>query len=205
MPELYRHFIDYKPEIRKAADGRPTIAGYAAVFNSLSNDFGGWREIIKPGAFDETLANNPDVSARIQHEGGLTTVGRTRNGTLTLRADDTGLWYEAKVPDTTAGRDIVELISQGYITKSSFAFTPRGDKPFNWLFSDDGDIREVLNVDLWDVAPVDGPAYEATTVKVRGLILEEIAEAKRQLKPRGASIAALRAEIQQQRLLARQR
>jgi phage head maturation protease len=47
------------------------LMGYAATFDSISEDLGGFREIIRPGAFDATLADKPDVSARIQHAGGL--------------------------------------------------------------------------------------------------------------------------------------
>src|SRR5690606_39354727 len=51
-------------------------------------------EVIRPGAFDETLAEKPDVSARVQHQGGLMAIGRTTNGTLRLKTDKQGLQYE---------------------------------------------------------------------------------------------------------------
>ena len=156
------------PEIEvRAEDGKPArIFGYAAKYNSLSHDLGGFREVIRPGAFDDTLAEKPDISLRVQHAGGLTTVGRVANGTLKLSSDKTGLRYEAIPPDTTAGRDIVTLLKGGYLNKSSFAFTVRSGGE-NWDMKTNPPTRELRSVNLHDVAVVDGPAYEATTAEVR--------------------------------------
>ncbi len=156
-------------DLRAESGDKPKIAGYAAVFDSESNDLGGFIEIIRKGAFDETLASNPDVSARVQHQGGLMTVGRTTNGTLKLSVDKKGLRYEAMPPNTQAGRDIVELIRDKFITKSSFAFTLRGDGGDRWNFEANPPRRELLNLNLHDVAPVDGPAYNDTSVAVRSM------------------------------------
>jgi HK97 family phage prohead protease len=164
--------------------GKPTIVGYAAVFNSLSQDLGGFREIIRPGAFDKAIEEKQDVSARIQHQGGLTTIGRTANGTLKLSVDGRGLKYELTPPNTQAGRDIVELVRSGMIDKSSFAFTVRegGER---WVWESTPPVRELLSVDLYDVAPVDGPAYLDTSVSVRSF-----EQAKRQREDDTAKQAA---------------
>jgi len=169
----------------------PVIEGYAAVFNSLSEDLGGFREIIRPGAFDEALADDAlDVSARVQHDGGLTTIGRTTNGTLRLSTDATGLRYEVDPPNTQAGRDIVALIRRGDINKSSFAFSLR-DNGELWHWESEPATRELLNLNLYDVAPVDGPAYQRTTAEVRsnGETLKETArrafdEARERVTPK---------------------
>ncbi len=173
MNERFQH-VNKTPtvEIRKNSDGTKTLTGYAAVFDSLSEDLGGFREVIRKGAFDESLAENPDVSARIQHMGGLSTIGRTTNGTLRLSTDKKGLKYEVDLPDTSAARDIYALVSRGDIDKSSFAFSLRndGDQPSQeWFCESDPPTRELLRVNLHDVAPVDGPAYMDTTVSARAL------------------------------------
>lgn len=156
-------------ELRRE-NGKRTLHGYAAIFNSESKDLGFFTEVIRPGAFSRALAENPDVSARIQHEGGLSTIGRTTNKSLRLGEDDKGLWYEADLPDTTAGNDIATLVEGKYIDKSSFAFDLRYDEgiePVRWHRNQEPYLRELFNLNLYDVAPVDGPAYEATSVMIR--------------------------------------
>lgn len=163
--------------VEQRAEG---IFGYAAMFNSLSHDLGGYREKIANNAFDRSLKEVQDgkrvVSLRVQHEGGLSTVGTTANGSLELGKDKIGLWYYAKtLPDTQAGRDTLTLVSGGYINKSSFAFSiPDKNKGVSWDFNANPPVRTLLDVDLIDVAPVDGPAYEATSVEARNLILSEM-------------------------------
>jgi HK97 family phage prohead protease len=152
--------------LRDGDGSKPVIVGYAAVFNSLSQDLGGFREIVRQGAFDKALAEKQDVSARIQHQSGLTTIGRTGNNTLRLSVDDHGLRYELTPPNTQAGRDILELVRSGMINKSSFAFTVR-ENGERWVWESTPPVRELLSVDLYDVAPVDGPAYLDTSVSIR--------------------------------------
>lgn len=169
---------DPELEVRAKPDGASVIRGYAAVFNSESQDLGGFIEVIRPGAFDRVLKSNPDVSARVQHEGGLTTLGRTTNGTLRLGTDSKGLWYEIDPPDTQAGRDITTLIKQRYIDKSSFAFAV-GKEGQRWNFDRQPALREIVDVDrLVDVSPVDGPAFEATTVSARAAAAETLEQAR---------------------------
>jgi ATP-dependent Clp protease protease subunit len=156
-----------KIEIREKPGEMPIITGYAAVFGSKSYDLGGFVEVIAPGAFDEALSENPDVSARVQHQGGLGTIGRTTNNTLKLFADKKGLRYEVQPPNTQAGRDIIELVRRGDISKSSFAFTLRGDDAQTWDWKASPPVRTLHRVDIHDVSPVDGPAYGDTSVSVR--------------------------------------
>lgn len=150
-------------------DGKPTLAGYAAVYNQLSVDFGGWREIIRPGAFTNTLAQGPDTRALIDHSGGLSTIGRTRNGTLQLSEDATGLRVVIEPPDTQAGRDVVTLVQRGDLNQMSFAFWTVRD---NWLDSGEYTLRELheLNIDGGDVAIVTYPAYPQTSIAMRSLM-----------------------------------
>jgi hypothetical protein len=92
------------------ADGR-RVRGYAIVFNELSEDLGGFREIIEPSAVDRTFAEQIDVRALVDHDPAKV-IGRKTADTLRLVKDDRGLFVEIDVPKTTAGDDILELVSR---------------------------------------------------------------------------------------------
>lgn len=138
-------------------DGKDVVIGHAAVFDSLSEDLGGFQERIERGAFDEVLEN--DVRAYFNHDPNYL-LGRTSAGTLRLSVDEKGLRYELDVPNTTAGRDLKENMRLGNITQSSFAFTIGRDGD-SWERNEDGvDIRIIKKVNrLYDVSPVSLPAY----------------------------------------------
>jgi uncharacterized protein len=138
-------------------EGKDVVIGHAAVFNSLSEDLGGFREKIQPGAFDDVLKN--DVRAYFNHDPNYL-LGRTTAGTLRLSVDENGLRYELDVPNTTAGRDLKENMRLGNITQSSFAFTIGKDGD-SWERAENGaDIRVIKKVKrLYDVSPVSLPAY----------------------------------------------
>jgi Escherichia/Staphylococcus phage prohead protease len=154
-------------EIRAKADGSKTISGYAALFNSMSEDLGGFREIIRQGAFTKTLANGADVRALFNHEPD-NILGRTTAGTLRLKEDSVGLFFECDLPDTTYANDLYVSIKRGDINQSSFGFYCVAD---NWVSMQDapGTLREVLEADVFDCSPVTFPAYQATSVNARSL------------------------------------
>src|SRR5262245_37738871 len=90
----------------QVGDGdRPLIVGHAAIFDALSEDLGGFRERIRPGAFKRSLEANADVRALVDHQPSLI-LGRSRAGTLRMREEANGLLVEIDPPSTTAGRDI---------------------------------------------------------------------------------------------------
>lgn len=153
-------------EIREE-NGGFKIRGYAAVFNQLSEPIMGlFRERILPGAFRKSLQN--DVRALVNHHASEI-IGRTKNGTLTLREDDHGLYVEIRPPNTTAGRDVVENIRGGYLDQMSFGFSVDEDGQ-KWSKTDKGErLRDLTDVDVFDVSVVAFPAYTKTSVSVRAL------------------------------------
>lgn len=149
-------------------DGNVSISGYAAVFDSRSNDLGGFVEIIKQGAFDNVL--DDDVRALFNHDP-MYVLGRNKT-TMSLSVDEKGLRYD--IPSAPSNGMIeslvIEPMRRGDINQSSFAFkvAKGGDK---WKEENDGTIvREIYNISkLYDVSPVTYPAYTSATSTVRSL------------------------------------
>lgn len=160
-------------EVRAGEDDKPVIWGYAALFNSDSEDMG-FVERIAPGAFTDVL--NDDVRALWNHDPNHV-LGRSSSGTLRIGEDKNGLWYEVDPPDTSLGRDIVALMKRGDVDQSSFAFTVSVDE---WDESGDVPVRTIKKLRrLYDVSPVTYPAYADTTVAVRKLEeFQQAAEAR---------------------------
>ena len=152
-------------ELRNADGQPPRLAGYAAVFDSLSENLGGFREKIAPGAFDQVL--NDDVRALVNHDPNLI-LGRTISGTLKISLDNRGLFYEIDVPDTAFARDLMQSVKRGDVSQSSFAFRVEDDR---WDEDDDGRyIRTIKKVKrLYDVSPVTYSAYPDTDVATRAM------------------------------------
>jgi HK97 family phage prohead protease len=112
----------YSGEVRaeQQSDQPTRIIGYGSVFNSRSEPLWGFREIIKPGAFDDVLTN--DVRGLFNHDPNFI-LGRSAAGTLSLSVDERGLQYDILAPDTQTIRDLVIApMVRGDISQSSFAF-----------------------------------------------------------------------------------
>ena len=146
----------------------PMLEGHAAVFNSLSEDLGGFREQILPGAFAEAIEKD-DVRALFNHDSNFV-LGRNVSGTLRLAENVRGLAFEIDLPETPTIRDLVAApIERGDVSQMSFGFSVRPGGQ-DWAKNDEGQvIRSLKKVRLYDVSPVTFPAYRATDVAVREL------------------------------------
>ncbi|MCF5924948.1 HK97 family phage prohead protease, partial [Xanthomonas perforans] len=82
-------------------EGRQLI-GLAAPFGTETR-IADFRELIAPGAFTRTLAENKDILALADHAPDKV-LGRTKSGTLALRQTDKGLEYSLTLPDTSTGK-----------------------------------------------------------------------------------------------------
>ncbi|TFI09897.1 HK97 family phage prohead protease [Thiopseudomonas sp. 4R-3cl] len=148
-----------------ASNGR-ALHGYCAVFNSEAN-LGQFSEVIRQGAFRDTLAAGHNVRALYHHDGSAL-LGTTRGGTLKLREDAKGLAFELALPDTTHGRDLAILVDRGDVAGCSFGFRVKegGDR---WEMRGQTMVRELLAVDLVEVTLTSDPAYSDTTVALRSM------------------------------------
>jgi HK97 family phage prohead protease len=147
---------------RRQVPGGPEqvfIVGYAAVYDSLSEDLGGFREVIRPGAFDRALSGT-DIRALFNHDPSFI-LGRQRSGTLRVASDGRGLRYEILAPDAQWVRDmVIGPIDRRDLDGSSFGFAAIRD---DWGTTPEGTpLRELLEVHPFDVSPVTFPAYLGT-------------------------------------------
>lgn len=164
----YRFINETSLSMNKTEQAGKTLHGYAAVFNSLSGDLGGFKERISPGAFTSSLKN--DIRAFINHDSSLI-LGRLNNNTLRLQEDARGLLATISPPDTTYANDLLKVIERGDISGMSFGFRVKKDQ---WKQENRQTIRTLVDIDLLEVSIVTIPAYESTSISIR--CLEKIEE-----------------------------
>lgn len=152
-----RHF---HLEVRADVAGRKLV-GVAARYG-VEADIGPFFEVIRPGAFRASLAGQDDIAAYTDHNPERL-LGRRSSGTLKLAEDARGLLFEIDVPDTSTGRDVLELARRGDCSGCSFGFTDPVDE---WR---DRQHRELRSVRLIEISIITGgaPAYPQTNVSAR--------------------------------------
>jgi HK97 family phage prohead protease len=162
-----------------ARPNETTLRGHAAVFNSLSEDLGGFRELLEPGAFRAALRGQPDVRLLFNHDPNFV-MARTASGTLELREDDTGLHVFARVDKSmTWVSDLRTAMQRGDIDQMSFAFTlAQREDADTWVVTDDGQIVRTIRTDgidgLYDVSVVTYPAYTSTQADMREVLMRAV-------------------------------
>lgn len=152
----------HAPELRAADDGK-TLRGYAAVFDSETEIAGQFREVIRKGAFSRSIKS--DVRALVDHDPARV-IGRTKAGTLRLNQDERGLAVEIDLPNTSDGRDLAELVKRGDIDGMSFGFRVESEI---WDMTEESqlDLREIMDLELFEVSAVTFPAYGDTELALR--------------------------------------
>ena len=178
--------MDAQKEIRKAeirsASGR-TVSGYAVRFETESVNMG-FVEVVKRGAITDETIKTSDVFALLNHNEN-TVLARSNHGvgSLTLRVDNDGVYYEFEAPNTANGEELLEHIKRGEISQSSFAFTVSNeDGAESWMKRSDGVIvRQINKISrLYDISPVYQPAYTETTCSRRAL--EKLSELNKNME-----------------------
>lgn len=144
------------------------IEGYAIVFNELSEDLGGFREIIEPEAINNELINNSDIYYLFNHNSESIPLARSNrgNGSLKLSIDDKGLKYSFNC----LNNEFYGIVQRGDLDKSSFAFSlPSDGSGEKWEKSNEYNyIRRITKIErLYDCSAVLVPAYSQTSVYAR--------------------------------------
>jgi HK97 family phage prohead protease len=181
-------------KVEKRADGTKAITGYAAVFHRDGEPGTEYRlgpdivERIAPTAFNRALQEKHDARALFNHDPNML-LGRAGAGTLRMSVDQRGLKYEIDLPETSVGQDVAASIARGDLTGSSFAFRIHGKQGQRFEKGSGHDVRNILDVDLFDVGPVTYPAYEGTTTGLRSGEGEDAIAARAQWQQEHEAIA----------------
>lgn len=173
-------------EFRAVDDEDMIIEGKAVSFNSptVLYEIDGieYKEQISDKAFDD--ADMKDCCLKYNHSDSVPILARTRGGSLELEKKKDGLYFKARLFNTSVARDCYELVKQGAL-KCSFAFTIKADE-----YNSKERMRTIKEVDkLFDVSVVDIPAYDDTFASARSFfelerekeLLESRNEQKRKL------------------------
>ncbi|KGQ32250.1 peptidase [Gallibacterium anatis] len=171
-------------EIRSSAiqsDGQK-LTGYVVKWDKPSEVlYGEFIECFSPHAFKQSLEANTDIRALFEHDH-TKLLGRTRSGTLSLREDSTGLYFELIPPDTTLGKDLLVSVSRGDIQGMSFGFIPTSEE---WNFETTPYTRTIKGAELKEITVTSIPAYPDSNVQLakRSMELAKNAHYDKQLSP----------------------
>lgn len=159
-------------EVRSEEDNSMILEGYAATFDSPTTLYKvgdvEYKEVIERGAFDNS--DMKDTCLKYNHESSIPILARSRGGSLSLSVDDKGLFFRAKLFNTQTSKDVYTLVKEGGLDRCSFAFTVERDS-----YDRNTNTRHIQKVGkLFDVAVVDIPAYDSTSVQARSFFDMEI-------------------------------
>jgi HK97 family phage prohead protease len=155
-----------------------TIVGHPVLYGVWSEDLGGFRERIMPGAASKTILES-DIRALWNHDPSYV-LGRTKAGTLELTEQAKGVRMRVTPPDTTWATDLAKTMRRGDVDQMSFAFrvvgpswnNREGGKPpvgTGEVWNGDYTEREVYQFQMYDVSVVTYPAYTQTDASARML------------------------------------
>lgn len=170
----------------RADENTITLTGYAATFEPYEMyggpAAGGWIEQLDKRAFDETLAEKPDLHLLINHEG--MPLARTKSGTLDLSVDSRGLKVVARLDRSDPDVQRLEpKMRRGDMNEMSFAFRVKDQK---WDYApgfddDEYSLRKITKVSLHkgDVSVVNFGANPTTHAEMKSVsdILQALADA----------------------------
>lgn len=151
---------------RDNTSGKPKqIQGYAITFNQQSELIDGqFTEIIKPTALNGVDLSKVQLIYGHEHNSIL---ARADSGNLTLRVDDSGLFFTAFLADTTVANNVYTDILAGNLKGMSFGFTiPKGGD--EWVRDGSGIVHVVNQIGiLGELTVTPNPAYSETTVQIK--------------------------------------
>lgn len=154
-------------ELRTAADGDGlTLTGYAAVFDAparINSWEGNFDEVIARGAFKKTIRERKPIMQ--WNHGKDPAVGQVPIGSIVdLKEDARGLHVTARLHDNHAVQPIRDAIASGAVGGMSIRMQVIND---HWKPGPEVQTRTIREIRLFELGPVDLPAYAETSVGVR--------------------------------------
>lgn len=145
-----------RPFELKSLDDTGKFTGYGSVFGEIDS----YRDKVMKGAFKNTLARFKQLKRKVpmlwQHN------SRQPMGVYSdIKEDDHGLWVEGEINmDTQVGREGYSLMKQGALSGLSIGYD-------TVMFKDDNDalVRELHELDLWEISPVTFPAGDTARIQ----------------------------------------
>lgn len=124
--------------------------GYASVFRNEDS----YGEVIDPGAFTKTISENKSrIKVLWQHD-----VWQPIGLPVKMMEDNHGLYVQAKVSQTTTGKDALILMRDGVVNEMSIGFNTLKDE----MGADN--LRHIKEVKLWEFSPVTFAANDQALV-----------------------------------------
>jgi HK97 family phage prohead protease len=168
------------PATEKRIDSDFYVEGFATTFDQpyLLYEWDGnkYYEVIDRHALDG--ADMTDVIMQYDHNGKV--LARLSNKTLGIEPNDTGLFIYADLSKSKAAQEMYEEISNGLVTKMSWAFTVSEDS-----YDRDTRTRRILKVKkVYDVSAVSIPANADTEISARSYLDGVIEKEKQELLER---------------------
>lgn len=142
-------FKNYDASIKDLDVATGIVTGYFSQFNSIDLD----GDVIMPGAFTKTIAergpdsSKPEIAYLWQHD-----TTKPLGKLLVLREDNFGLYFEAKMSDTTWGEDALKLYRDGVITQHSIGY--QVIKSVETQMDMEEEVEQIYEVKLWEGSAV---------------------------------------------------
>lgn len=108
--------LKFKENDFDSLDSQGIIKGYASVFGNRDSD----GDVIAEGAYTKTLQENGDRIAFLYQHDMSKPIGKK----LKLEEDENGLFAEARISDSSLGKDVRTMVMEGILKEFSVGFIP---------------------------------------------------------------------------------
>ena len=151
------------------------VDGYFIKYGVETNLFDDIYEEVDARSVIKSLKEN-DIRSLFNHDTSLV-LGRTANGTLTLKSDEVGLWGSIEINrDDPGAMGAYARIKRGDVAGCSFGFYPLKEERVTR--AEGGSKFIIREMDLFEVSPCVFPQYTQTEVSARKQDIEAMKKEK---------------------------